>query len=217
MNIAAVRDGDDGLNLKTEDQLARMNIKVQQRLEKQRMMGAKDTKEAKVRNPRTPYHMNWVADIIKPFMIDHPDISYSEIKKLLSLYAREYVITDTLCQDAKRVAKEELFGSANENAKYANAVVSELVAMGHHAQLQFSSRKVVNSRIGIMILMEESLRRKTAGERQLEGKERNTFVTAWKEKHAIDLDSSLGLADGPQHRFLTGICFSTPTHSKGDV
>jgi hypothetical protein len=68
-----------------------------------------------------------------------------------------------------------------------------------------------------MILMEESVRRKAAGEPQLEGKERNTFVAAWKDKHAIDLESSLGLADGPQHRFLTGICFATSasTHTVG--
>lgn len=48
-----------------------------------------------------------------------------------------------------------------------------------------------------------------AGEQQLDPTERNGFVAAWKKKHAIKLDAALGLVDGPQHRFLTGICFAT--------
>ena len=50
------------------------------------------------------------------------------------------------------------------------------------AKLQFSSRKIVNLRIGKLILIEESVRRKTAGELQLEIEQRNAFVAEWKEK-----------------------------------
>jgi len=72
MNIVSIRDGDEGLNLKKERQLAAMNIKVNQRKERERLdrerKGKQKENEEKVRNPRTPFHMQWVADIIKPFL-----------------------------------------------------------------------------------------------------------------------------------------------------
>lgn len=176
---------------------------------KGKQKGSNTESEEKVRNPRTPFHMQWVADIIKPFLADNPEMSYSDIRNHLKLYMRDYASTDSLIQDAKQVAKEDLFGSAEMNAHYANGVVSELLVLGHQAELQFSSRKEVNTRIGKLILMEENNRRMKAGDEQLDVNQRNGFVKAWKKDHAIELDAALGIADGPQHRFLTGICFTT--------
>ncbi len=80
-------------------------------------------------------------------MVNNPDISYKEIKHALHLYTKDYMLTDAV-QDAKHVAKEDLFGTMEQNATRAAGVVLELVALGHHAELQFSTRKVVNARIG---------------------------------------------------------------------
>jgi hypothetical protein len=209
VKIAAVREGDEGLNVKMEEQLRRMNIVVQGRRAYQReKLGTKSTK---TRAPRTPIHMDWIADIIKPFLSDNPASSYEDLRTMLALYVNEPFLTDSLLQDAKELALDELFGSPNENVKYASGVVSELVAMGHHAELQFGSRKDVTTRIGKVILAEEALRRKEANEVQIEGRDRKAFVDAWMEKHAQDLEESLGLEDGPTHRFLLGICFATST------
>ena len=65
------------------------------------------------------------------------------------------------------------------------------------------------SRIGKVVLADEGYRRKEARELQLKGHERQDFVDARKEKHAIELEELLGLEDGPEHRFLLGICFAT--------
>lgn len=207
VNIAAVREGDAGLNKKLDDMLLKMNITVQQRREKQRSkQGVKSTKE---RNPPTPLDMQWVANIIKPMLADDPSLSYSDIRTKMKDYANDYAVTDALIQDAKELAREELFGSPEQNVKYASGVASELVAMGHHVELKFGSRKDVDLRIGKVVLMEEGYRRKDAGEDKLRPQERKPFVDAWREKHAIELDSSLGLEDGPSHCFLLGICFAT--------
>ena len=127
----------------------------------------------------------------------------------MSQYANAYAVTDALIQDAKKLAKDDLFGVPEQNVQYAAGVVSELIAMGHHAELQYGSRKKVVSRIGKVVLVEEGYRRKEAHELQLKGNERQDFVDAWTEKHAIELDESLGLEDGPERRFLLGICFAT--------
>jgi hypothetical protein len=152
-----------------------------------------------------------VADIIKPFLSDNPGASYEDIRTMLSNYVNRQFVTDSLLQDAKELAFAELFGSPDENVKYARGVVSELIAMGHHAELQFGSRAEVKTRIGKVTLAEEGLRRKDAGEDQIEGRDRKAFVDTWMEKHAQDLEESLGLEDGPTHRFLLGLCFATST------
>jgi hypothetical protein len=95
--------------------------------------------------------------------------------------------------------KDDLFGVPEQNVQYAY----------HHAELQFGSRKKVILRIGKVVLAEEGYRRKEARELQLKGHERQDFVDARKEKHAIELEELLGLEDGPEHRFLLGICFAT--------
>ncbi len=132
VEIAVVCEGDDCLNLKMEDQLAKMNIVMQQQRAKQVAKKGRDKQEedqttTEDRKPHTPYHRLRVADIIKPLMVYNPDMSYRDIKQA---YGKEYVLTDSLVQDAKHAAKEDLFGTAEQNAKYANGVVSELVAMG---------------------------------------------------------------------------------------
>ena len=153
--------------------------------------------------------MQWVADLIKPFLSDNPGCSYAEIKNLLSQYGNKYALTDALIQDGKEIAMDELFGVPEQNVQYASGVVSKLMVLGHHAELQFGSRKKVMSRIGKLVLAEEGYRRKASGEQQLQDHERRAFVDAWKEKHASKLDASLGLEDGPDRRFLLGICFAT--------
>ena len=215
VNIAAIREGDDGLNCATDDLLRKMDITVKQRRLKQQ--DKQGTTSTTVRNPRTPYHMRWVADIIKPFVLDNPDYSYLEIKNLLKLYANDYAITHALIQDSKALAKDDLFGSPEQNARYANGVVSELAAMGHHCEVMYGNRKDVNRRLGFLVLAEESVRRKVKGEPQLQGNERNAFLSGWKEKNAIAIETAIGLEDGPQYQFLTGICFSpsTSVHTVG--
>jgi hypothetical protein len=58
-----------------------MNIKVNQQKERQQLdqeqkkeekgRGRHTENEGKVRSPHTPFHMQWVADIIKPFLADN--------------------------------------------------------------------------------------------------------------------------------------------------
>ena len=209
VKVAAVCEGDKGFNNKMEEQLKQMNIVVQGRRAYQRdKLGTKSTKS---RAPRTPIHMDWVADIIKPFLSDNPGSLYENIRTMLANYVNDQFLTDSLLQDAKELAFAELFGSPDENVKYAGGVVSELVAMGHHAKLQFGSCKEVTTRIGKVVLAEEGLRRKDAGELQIGGGDRKAFVDTWMKEHVQDLEESLGLEDGPTHCFLLGICFATST------
>ena len=118
--------------------------------------------------------------------------------------------------EARSKAKLAIFGSASDNVTYAMGVEQELKKMGHYVELIYCSRSKILSKLGHVVLAEEGYRRKLNEEAPLSPNERKPFLDKWKEKHAIELGNQLGLKDGPQFNFLTGILFATST-SKQNV
>jgi len=106
-----------------------------------------------------------------------------------------------------------ILSADDENVTYANGVVSEMIALGHHAKLEFMPRKKVMKRLGVILINEENKRRLDAKEAVMDKSEWNLFVKNWKKENAVALEKECGLADGPQSRFLTGIMFAPSTSS----
>jgi hypothetical protein len=52
-------------------------------------------------------------------------------------YAKEYTLTDSIVQDARDMAKLQLFGSAEENVQYAHGVVDQVRELGHKVEMIF--------------------------------------------------------------------------------
>ncbi len=123
VNLAAVRDGDDGMNKSIQDMISEFSP-----------AGAKTTGEEDddKKQPRTPYRMKWVADLIKSTIMDDPGTTNKVLRKVLEPYGYPYAFTESLLQDARKQAKLDLFGVADDNAMYADGVVSELRSLGHH-------------------------------------------------------------------------------------
>jgi len=169
---------------------------------------ATDDKE---KNQRTPYKMQWVADLLKPSIKNTPTMSYDQFWEVLKPYGHAYAFT--ILQDAKRKAKLDLFGCPEKNVTYANGVVLEMIALGHHAKLEFMSRKKAMKLLGVILINEENKRRLDAKEAVMDKSEWNLFVKNWKKENAVALEKECGLADGPQSRFLTGIMFAPSTSS----
>ncbi len=46
-------------------------------------------------------------------------------------YAKEYMLMDSIIQDARDMAKLQLLGSAEENVHYAQGVVDQVRGLGH--------------------------------------------------------------------------------------
>ena len=134
-----------------------------------------------------------------------------ELCKMLQPYGYEYAFTDSIIQDARSKAKLEIFGSPEDNVKYARAVASDLKEMGHLVEMLYCTRSKVVSKLGHVVLAEEDYRRKYDGEPPLEATERSAFVDKWKKNHATQMCDQLGLKDGPQFEFLTGILFAPST------
>ncbi len=52
-------------------------------------------------------------------------------------YAKEYTLTDSIVQDARDMAKLQLYGSAEENVQYARGVVDQVRGLGHEVEMIF--------------------------------------------------------------------------------
>ncbi len=49
-------------------------------------------------------------------------------------YAKEYMLTDSIVQDAMDMAKLQLFGLAEENVQYAWGVMDQVRGLGHESK-----------------------------------------------------------------------------------
>ena len=65
----------------------------------------------------------------------NPGIPYRYLRELLSSYVRPYALTDSILQEARDLAKKQLFGRAEQNVQFAKGVVAELEGLGHHVRV----------------------------------------------------------------------------------
>ncbi len=56
---------------------------------------------------------------------------------MMKPYVKEYTLTDSIVQDARDMAKLQLFGSAEENVQYARDVMDQVRRLGHKVEMIF--------------------------------------------------------------------------------
>ncbi len=79
----------------------------------------------------TPLKAKMVVPIILGAVAELPGITYQSLKEILKPYAKDYALTDNILQEGRDIAKDVLFGSAEENVQYAKGLQAELRALGH--------------------------------------------------------------------------------------
>jgi hypothetical protein len=52
-------------------------------------------------------------------------------------YAKEYMLTDSIVQDARDMAKLQLFRSAEEKVQYSQGVLDQVRGLGHKIEMIF--------------------------------------------------------------------------------
>ena len=63
-----------------------------------------------------------IVPTIKDAVADNPGITYQCIREIMKPYAKEYTLTDSIVQDGKNLAKQELFGDPDDNVIYARPI-----------------------------------------------------------------------------------------------
>jgi hypothetical protein len=82
-----------------------------------------------------PIKAKMIVPIIKDAVADDPGVTYQSIREIMKPYAKGFKLTDSIIQDGKDLAKNELFGNADDNVKYAMGVTDHLRALGHAIKL----------------------------------------------------------------------------------
>jgi hypothetical protein len=74
-------------------------------------------------------------------------------------YAKEYTLTDSIVQDARDMAKLQLFGSAEENVQYARGVLDHVRGLGHEVEMIFQDCRKTLKLVSAVVIHEALMRR----------------------------------------------------------
>ena len=161
---------------------------------------------------RIPIKSKMIIPIIREAVADNPGITYQSIREIMKPYAKAFTLTDSIIQDGKDLAKNELFGNADDNVKYAKGVKDHLTALGHAVELCYHDRRRSLQLLTSVVIKEELVRRKKMNLPALDKQLQLNFVRAWKKQNALWINTVFGLDDGPQFEFLSGALFATESN-----
>jgi hypothetical protein len=134
------------------------------------------------------------------------------MSEVIQDYVNPYAVTNNILQDARNHAKADLFGKPDDNIRYAYAIQQTIRDMGHVCDLICTGRCDVIRMVQAVILKEELTPREHANKPTLEqGTPRKEFVNDWLLHHKVALTNALGMDDGPEIKFLTGILVAPST------
>ncbi len=97
-----------------------------------------------------------------------PGMSYVHMGGLLTNYAHTELISDNLLQEARDWAKLQLFGNADNNVQYCEAVRAAIIAMGHSCEFLFCDRRDVICQLHATVVREELKQREDKKEPTLD-------------------------------------------------
>ncbi len=157
---------------------------------------------------RTPLKSKWLVPFITKAVEENPTMPYKTMRELLKAVANDYALTDSVLQEARDSAKEQLFGSPDNNILYAKGVSAELLRLGHEVEFTYSDRRATLKKTMAMVLSEEVERRLKEKE-SMDKPQQKQFIKQWKVDNEVKINTVFGMEDGPQYSFLTGMLFAT--------
>lgn len=104
---------------------------------------------------RSPFTGEWLGHLLRLHLETCPGMSYVHMRGLLTNYVNTELISDNLLQEARDWAKLQLFGTADINVQYYEAVRAAIIAMGHSCELLFCHRRDVIRQLRATVVREE--------------------------------------------------------------
>jgi hypothetical protein len=75
---------------------------------------------------RTPIESRWIFPLLLKEITEKPNMSNAEIKHLVSAYVKDKFITNGLLQNARTMARDEIFGDPATNVLFTNGLVQKM-------------------------------------------------------------------------------------------
>ena len=79
---------------------------------------------------RTPIKSRWIVPLLLKEITEKPNMSNAEMKHLVSAYVKDKFITNALLQNARTMARDEIFGDPATNVLFANGLVQKMKELG---------------------------------------------------------------------------------------
>jgi hypothetical protein len=101
-----------------------------------------------------------IVSIISEAVGNKPGVSYQSLWEIIKPYAKDKNITDNILQAAKELAKIELFGTDDDNVRYAKGVAAQLQVLGHSVELLYSTQVEAKKKLLSLVVAEEVSKQK---------------------------------------------------------
>jgi len=163
---------------------------------------------------RSPFTGEWLGHLLRSHLETCPGMSYSHMRSLLSNHVHTELITDNLLQEARDWAKLQLFGNADDNVQYCEAVKAAIIGMDHSCEFLYCDHRDVIHQLRATVVREELKRREDKKEPALERSKTEEFIKNWLIENDLHITKQLGPEDGPPIKFLTGVFIATSTSKK---
>jgi hypothetical protein len=165
--------------------------------------------------PTLPFWTKWIVPLILPVIVDTPSISNKNLRQYLLGYGKDLALTDSILQEARTEAKDQLFGKSEENVKYAKGMKTYIERSGHVVELCYTSRKETIWNVERLVVSKELLHLKAKENSTLDKEGRSAYWNTWKKENYDLLVNQLGYKTTKGH-FLHGV-FYVSSFSKATV
>jgi len=156
----------------------------------------------------TPYKAKDLVPIVRLVIAKNPCLSNKDMASILEPYGKSNpnwtVFTDSLLQNTRTAAREEVFGKPEINATYAMALKCELEKRGHYVHVGTVNRQLTLMNIYNVVWEDFKACNPTVSETKKD------FCCRWCKENTDELYMSLG--DKLDHySFVTELFFSPST------
>ncbi len=92
---------------------------------------------------RTPIKSRWIVLLLLNEIAEKPNMSNAEMKHVVSAYKKEKFITSSLLQNARTMARDEIFGDPATDVFFANGLVKKIKECGNDVKVLMKDQQQV--------------------------------------------------------------------------
>ncbi len=100
----------------------------------------------------TPIKTPWIVPFLLNEIAEKPNMSNVEMKQVVSMYVKEKFITSSLLQNARTMARDEIFGDPATNVFFANGQVEKMKECAVDVKVLMKDRQQVLPMLECVVL-----------------------------------------------------------------
>jgi hypothetical protein len=111
----------------------------------------------------TPIKSSWIVSLLLNEIAEKPNMSNVEMNHAVSAYVKEKLITSSLLQNARTMARDEIFGDLATNLFFANGLVKKMKECGIDVKVLMKDRQQVLRMLECEVLSDHMRKNKAEG------------------------------------------------------